>query len=221
MNEDYLLADSSWKDLLNDRLVGSKDSLRIYWYPEDIVNASALPNGEIIIYGGLIFLFGKEGYWKLMGVLAHETAHFKLRHAEINNYRSERRQKWNNVWAGVTIGLMATSEVMSAYNSANAGVEYQPVNDAEDYNRVIAEAEDGAVRFHYRYSRDQETQADIVAIRLLQFYGHDGGEYVQALFDMYMDEGGRSNYTDAYDEHLSLRERISLLIYFLQEKSTQ
>lgn len=32
---------------------------------------------------------------------------------------------------------------------------------------------------------------------------------------------GVSNYTDAYDEHLSLRERISLLIYFLQEKSTQ
>ncbi|MCW5698469.1 MAG: M48 family metalloprotease [Rhodospirillales bacterium] len=110
----------------------------------ETVNAFALPGGYVHITRGLLALADNEA--ELAGVLAHEIGHVVARHT------AERYSQ------SIGAGLLAT--VVGAAGSA-AGV---PIGDL---------AATGAQAFVQSYSRDQELEADELAVRYLRRAGYD------------------------------------------------
>jgi len=67
-------------DLLEQSVEGKQPyDLKIYIWPEDTVNALALPGGPIVVFQGL--LNQAESPEELAGVIAHEIQHVLLRHS--------------------------------------------------------------------------------------------------------------------------------------------
>lgn len=67
-------------DLLEQSVEGKQPyDLKIYIWPEDTVNALALPGGSIVVFQGL--LNQAESPEELAGVIAHEIQHVLLRHS--------------------------------------------------------------------------------------------------------------------------------------------
>lgn len=67
-------------DLLEQSIEGKQPyDLKIYIWPEDTVNALALPGGPIVVFQGL--LNQAESPEELAGVIAHEIQHVLLRHS--------------------------------------------------------------------------------------------------------------------------------------------
>ena len=104
---------------------------------DDSVNAWALPGGIIYVTSGLIKSAQNEP--QLAGILAHEIAHVVLRHGT-----AEVSQAYNN---GVSDGYRGRTSV----------------NDA--MSRLNIRFDQNAIPF--RYSREEERQADIVATQIM------------------------------------------------------
>ena len=110
------------------------------------VNAFALPGGYIHVTRGLLALADSEA--ELAGVLAHELGHVTARHAA---------QRYSR---GVATGIGAS---VLGVLGAIAGLP-SATGDVVNY---------GAQAYLQSYSRDQELQADMLAIRYMTRAGYD------------------------------------------------
>ena len=80
-------------------------------------NAYILPNGSLFVTTGLLSTIGSEE--ELIGILAHEVAHFVLDHSVININEAVQRQKRAEFWAAFATVAAAAVDVYTSANGSN------------------------------------------------------------------------------------------------------
>lgn len=111
------------------------------------INAFALPGGPMYVNRGMIEAAKNEG--EMAGVMAHEISHVALRHA------TAQATKQGSVGNQLgTIGLILGGAIFGGQAGAQAGA-------------IAAQA------WMTKYSRDYETQADILGARIMADAGYD------------------------------------------------
>jgi Zn-dependent protease with chaperone function len=151
-----ILHDSSVEDYVDDLVerLGAVAPGHKFPYQGKVVNATdinafALPGGYLYLNRGLIETARTEG--ELAGVVAHEIAHIALRHGTHNASRAYAAQ----AGLGVLGGLFGRGQTRSTAQIIN-------VVGGLGLNAVFL-----------KYSRDAETQADIVGTQILFRAGYD------------------------------------------------
>lgn len=174
---------------------------------DDEPNAYALPDGRLFINSGLIRLDSLT-YEGLLGVCAHEMAHYVLKHAATRFYKMEKKAKKNKILAGITAGV----NVAAAGYAASQGVD----TDWDKVNETITDlakwAFENTEKYRYKYSREQELEADIVAYRFLECMGYGGENYIKVLESL-QSKYSMLEHTTTNSDHPSTSFRIGLLKY--------
>lgn len=176
---------------------------------DDNYNAFTLPDGRIFIADTLI-LSDDFNYKNILGITAHEVAHFLLQHTFSNAYETQRKLLTNQIVAGIA---SAVNVAANAYAQANGAVDSGSWNNVEKTTISLFEnaQNDALGRFKYKFSREQEIEADIIAYRFLEFVGYGGQHYIDALKILNtVDEGMKA---DKDSTHPTTTFRIALLEY--------
>jgi hypothetical protein len=132
------------------------------------INAFALPGGPIYINRGTITAARTEG--EMAGVLAHEIAHVALRHGTNNATKAYMTQ----AGLGVLGGILGRGKPSSTQQIIN-------LIGGLGMNAVFL-----------KYSRDAETQADIVGTQILARSGYDPMEMANFFEVLRAQQGGNS-----------------------------
>ena len=111
------------------------------------INAFALPGGPMFVNRGMIEAAKNEA--EMAGVMAHEISHVALRHATA---QATKQSSIGNQLG--TIGLILGGAILGGQGGAQLGAM-------------------GAQVIQTRYSRDYETQADILGAKILANAGYD------------------------------------------------
>jgi len=111
--------------------------VRIYIVEVPALNASMRPNGAMVVWTGLLLRVRSEA--ELGAVLGHEFAHFELRHT-LNAFKRARSTTDVLAWLSVLGGISNTDTSM---------------------NRLLL------IGSFYRFSRDQEKEADLLSLKYL------------------------------------------------------
>lgn len=137
------------------------DKIRIYLVRNPLFNAGMYPNGLMMINSGALLVMENEA--QLASLLGHEFGHYYYRHS-IKNYQK----------GEVLSNLVAVFNVAAMLGSA-----YITMNPYSYYNFDIINAmEIGRLGImlaqlsYFKYSRDNETQADIYGLKALKKYGY-------------------------------------------------
>lgn len=165
-------------------LFGIKDldkDAEFIFVEKDEINANCDTNGKMRIYTGLANILS---FPELIAVCAHEMSHHFLKHILASEYSFLKKQKRNQVLAeigtGLTVGAVAASQayagVYGTQSNINWGSYAQNV-----YNDYSNDAYHASVNYKYRYNREDEAEADIIAFRFLQWLGYDGYEFITML----------------------------------------
>jgi len=127
------------------------------------INAFALPGGPMYVNRGMIEAAKNEG--EMAGVMAHEISHVALRHA------TAQQTKMNNPLNQILgIGAILGGAVVGGQAGAELG----------------AAAVSG---YFLRYSRDYETQADILGAQIMAQAGYDPRDLAN-MFQTIQQQGG-------------------------------
>lgn len=127
-------------------------------------NAYILPNGSLFVTTGMLSTIGSEE--ELIGILAHEVAHFVLDHSVININEAVQRQKRAEFWAAFATVAAAAVDVYTSANGSN------PAPGALTAGTAILSfgiAETIRERMGLKFSREQEMQADDAAVELMKY----------------------------------------------------
>jgi predicted Zn-dependent protease len=128
-----------------------------------VVNAFALPGGQVFITDGLLSRFETEA--QLAGVLAHEVAHVVGRHGAEH---------------------LAKEQLVRGLAGAATIATWDPDDPASAASGAIAAAIGQLVTM--RFSREDELEADALGVRLMREAGYDPEGLVEAL--RILGEGG-------------------------------
>lgn len=112
-------------------------SVRIYILEVPAFNAQMTPNGAMIVWTGLLLRVRSEA--ELGAVLAHEFAHFELRHS-LKGFKNQRGTSDVMAWASVLGGLANTDTSLL---------------------RLVL------IGSMFRFNREQESAADLLALQYL------------------------------------------------------
>lgn len=182
----------------------SKDIKIMLVYDKEL-NACAFPNGNLYIYTGL--LEDSLGFAGILGICAHEMAHYILQHSYVEAYMEAKRENNNKIAAGIIAGVQVASEAYAVANGLDTDKDALEKGVSNLFSQAIIDAH----KFGFKYSREQEIEADIIAYRFLEAMGYGGENYIkvlQKIEDRYPD-----TYTSDTDDHPSTLFRIGLLQY--------
>lgn len=173
---------------LDNQLCGNETFLReLRVYPAAYPNAFATPFGQVYLTEGLVRLyhFNKN---LLIGVCAHEATHYLCQHSLVGLWQQKKKEKKNKILAGVAVGLNTVAQAGVAMYAASSGVEYSQDywdNWAESVNGInnsfIQAFKEDAFYFQFKYARQQEIEADLMAYRFCESIGLGGYAYIIAL----------------------------------------
>jgi len=194
---------------LGIRELATKQPIRII--DNNTINASMDAFGLMRINKGA---FQQLTYPELLAVCAHEMAHYADMHVVSGLYKKAKKQRRNNAWAEIgtsmAVGVFAAT---ATYGSANG-------QDTQHFNELIANADKilqraydyadyATEKYKYRYSREEEIQADIIAYRFMEFVGMEGENMILAL------EKLKQLYGDTpetkHNDHPSIATRTEIL----------
>lgn len=148
-------------------------------------------------------------YETLMGCVAHEFSHGILLHHARKFYADAKRRRKNELIGGFVTGLSILAAGVGAYYGVAAGIP----TSATDFAGIILNISDSfdhlTEKYSFRYSREQEYEADLIAYRFMEYLG-GSDEYINAL-RMLGTEQDRL-YND-YSDHPKTSDRISFLEY--------
>lgn len=156
-------------------------------------------------------LLNKKGlnYEILMGYVAHEFAHGVLLHHMRNFYAEAKERRKQELIGGIAKGLYAASAGIEAYNAAAYGIP----PSGTDYGKIIVNIDRdikySTSKYTYKFSREQEYEADLIAFRFLENLGC-GEEFINGLRIL------GAQYDSIYDEfsdHPTTASRIAFLTY--------
>lgn len=199
--------------------------IALYYYANDEVNASTCPNGTILINKGLIDNFSTD---EIIFTVAHELTHFTNEHKLRQLYKDKVKEKQNKMWANIGTGFNIFAAGVIAYNDidlADYGVKVDGKKTAENVTNILASTEtyrkdaaEATLRFHFRYSREEEIESDITAFRFLQWIGIDTKAAI-SVTDKFI-ELDDAKQTEVFDSHPSgvMRKQILLELQKENEK---
>jgi hypothetical protein len=165
--EDYLytLINKIHSGILKDERPGN---LYIKILKEHEPNAFALPNGCIVISTGLLSTIQSED--ELVGILAHEIAHFALDHQILNYNKEIDRKKRAEFWASFATIVAAGADTYLAFNNEN----YIPgILTASTAIVASAFSADVITRLGIKYNQTQEVEADNASKEILKVLSYD------------------------------------------------
>lgn len=182
------------------------NELRVYNAQEP--NAFATPWGQIYITDALVYKyhFNKE---LLLAVCAHEAAHYICQHAITHSWAQAKKERNNEIWAGVAVGVNSAAHAASSIYASSSGVKYDDEywEDVTEINNSLIDAfQENTYYYQFKYSRRQEIEADILAYRFCEYIGIGGYAYIMALELL----GDNTNST-ATSDHPSNALRIGIL----------
>jgi Zn-dependent protease with chaperone function len=165
--EDYLytILNKIHSGILLDRRPGNI-SIKIIKDPEP--NAFSLPNGCIIISTGLLSTIQSED--ELVGILAHEVAHFALDHQVLNYNKEIDRKKRAEFWATFTTVMAAGADVYMTFNNKNHIPGLLTTSTAIATSIFSDEI---IKRLGVKYSHNQEVEADKASKEILELLNYD------------------------------------------------
>ena len=139
-------------------------------YRFEVVNASdlnafALPGGPMYVNRGMIEAARNEG--ELAGVMAHEISHVALRHAT-----AQQTKVSNPLNQILGIGAILGGAILGGEAGAQAGQVF-------------------AAGYFLRYSREYESQADILGARIMADAGYDPRDLANVFRTIQQQGGGR------------------------------
>lgn len=117
-------------------------STRIYIMREPTFNASMSSNGTMRVFSGLLLRVRNEA--ELAAVLGHEFGHFEKRHV-LRSFKSQRTGTDLLAWGALLASVSPSYDAQRAYQNLELSI----------YGRL------------YSYSRDQEREADLLAVGYL------------------------------------------------------
>ena len=191
------------KMLLGSGVGGTKMTFSVL--NRDDWNAFCTPDGHVYIHYGLVKRLDMKDEM-LFGVLGHEITHYMLRHQLIHVYKVLKREKLNNVGAAIGMAGTAIGNMAAASGGVSMGT---PEQQAQQYHQFWDNAERDTRLYSFKYGRDEEIEADIVAYRFLEWIGIDPVNFINALNRINLD-----NMTGAGDkesDHPSTEFRIGIL----------
>ena len=186
------------------RVDGFPYNLSLAIVRDDSMNACVFPNGTILINTGLLANIHTED--ELVAVLAHEIGHFASNHALVNLQKAIQRKERAEAFAVLATALAATAEIAAATNGyyANGSLTF---GTAILSSAIAAEV---SKSLGLNFNREQEEDADEMAVRALELLGYDVNA-CSTLFarmtEVYNEEGNWAAYYIAED-HPSLKDRI-------------
>lgn len=130
------------------------------------INAFALPGGPMYVNRGMIEAAKNEG--EMAGVMAHEISHVALRHAT-----AQQTKLSNPLNQILGIGAVLGGYVLGGQTGAQLG-------------QVFASG------YFLKYSREYETQADILGARIMADAGYDPRDLANMFQTISSQGGGRS-----------------------------
>jgi Zn-dependent protease with chaperone function len=147
------------------------------------INAFALPGGPMYVNRGMIEAAKNEG--EMAGVMAHEISHVALRHA------TAQQTKMNNPLNQILgIGAILGGAVVGGQAGAELG----------------AAAVSG---YFLRYSRDYETQADILGAQIMAAAGYDPRDLANMFQTIQNQSGGGGGGVDWFSSHPNPENRYA------------
>lgn len=165
--EDYLytLINKIHTGILKDKRPGNI-FIKIIKDPEP--NAFALPNGCIIISTGLLSTIQSED--ELVGILAHEVAHFALDHQILNYNKEIDRKKRAEFWASFATVVAASADAYLTVNNKN---HIPGVLTASTAIAASVFSEEIINRLGAKYNKAQESEADNASKEILEVLKYD------------------------------------------------
>ena len=165
-------------------LFGLKDidkDAEFFFIEKDDINAFCDTYGKMRIYTGLSNIVS---FPELIAVCAHEMSHHMLKHILAEEYSFLKKQKKNQVLAeigaGLTVGAVAVSQAYASVYGVQSNTDWGTYAQ-NVYNDYSNDAFHASVNYKFRYSREDEAEADIIAFRFLQWLGYDGYEFITML----------------------------------------
>lgn len=160
---------------------------------EQIVNAFALPGGQIFITAALLGRLENED--QLAGVLGHEIGHVVARHS------AEQLAK-----AKLTQGLTGAAAISM----------YDPENPGAQGGAVLAAMVGKLVNM--RYGRDDELESDRLAVKLTGEAGYDPRAMIDVMHILERASGGASNGPEFTQTHPNPGNRVAEIEKAIREE---
>lgn len=157
----------------------------------DTVNAFALPGGQIFITLGLYSKLENEA--ELAGVLAHEMGHVIERHSA---------QQMAKTQLGNFLVTAFGTAASDSYNS-----QQQAMMIAAMVNQMI----------QLRYSRHDESQADLWGVKLMEAVGYKPEAMIQVMEVLKQASGGEGRGPDFFQSHPNPDLRIEQIREYLKK----
>lgn len=181
---------------------------RVMLIDNDYINALTNTNGNFYIMGGLYDILSSPE--ELIFVLAHEYTHYILKHIEQDIYQDKKTRRRNNIIGGIAGGLAVAGTTYMASQSRYIDTEL-----SVNVNNQIIKSTENMVDLYtlysgYRYSREQEFEADYIAFNFMKLFG-DTSFAISTLEKIYVATGMISDKTEKEDDHPSLLERIKFM----------
>ena len=117
---------------------------------------------------------------RVMAIIAHEIAHGAMLHFHRTEYEAAKKQRKDKVMAGIAAGLNTVAAGIDAYTSATVGTPYDPSDYARSLEGIKDDLKKSSRKFRYKYTREVELEADLVAYRFMDYLGL-GHKYLEAL----------------------------------------
>lgn len=162
---------------------------------ESTINAFALPGGQVFITAGLLKKLKTEG--QVAGVLAHEIGHVVARHSAEQIAKSQLTQGLSGAAA---IGLYDPDRPSTAAASAAAAM----------VGKLLT----------LRYGRDDELEADRLAVDFVPPAGYDPRAMIQVM-EVLQQAGGSSGQPEFLSTHPNPGNRIGELESEIKEEFPQ
>lgn len=158
--------------------------------------------------------FEKLTYGELLAVCAHEMAHCACEHVSLSVWKGAKKAKKNRMWADIGAGLAigafaATSAYSGSYGQDVSHFNNIIANSDILFNNAYGYADDATLKYRYRYSRNEESEADIIAYRFMEQLGY-GGENVLSMLKKLMEVYGDTP-AGKYNDHPSTLFRIRVI----------
>jgi hypothetical protein len=205
--EDYLytLINKIHSGILNNQRPGN---LFIKIIKDSEPNAFSLPNGCIIISTGLLSTIQSED--ELIGILAHEIAHFALDHQILNYNKEIDRKKRAEFWSTFATVVAASADVYLTVNNKNHIPGILTTSTA-----IVATVFSNEIinRLGIKYNHTQESDADRASQEILEVLKYDklGLSVALQRIKDYCIMTGNYLALSGSGSHPSLENRINLL----------
>lgn len=143
----------------------------------------------------------------IMGYVAHEFAHGALLHHIRGLYAEAKERRKNELLGGIAAGLNAVAAGANAYTAGLTGSSYDNTPYLDAIENIGNEIKISTLKYSFKYSREQEIEADLFAYRFLENLGC-AEEFINGLRIL------GTQYDTLYSEfsdHPTINQRINFL----------